>query len=99
VLAANEILKYIRRDKMLSVAHLHGSDAEVVELVAEEGAPITRKPLYEVGGMKDRIIIGGTCRHGEWEIAVGSTHVQSGDTVIGICNSKDLRDLQRLILA
>jgi trk system potassium uptake protein TrkA len=98
VLAANEILKYIRRGKMLSVAHLHGFEAEVVELVAEEGAPITRKPLYQLNGMKDKIIIGGICRQGEWDIAVGSTHVQPGDTVIGICTSNHLRDLQRLIL-
>jgi trk system potassium uptake protein TrkA len=99
VLAANEILKYIRRGEMLSVAHLHGFDAEVVELVAERGAPITRKPLYELGGMRDKILIGGFCREGEWRIAVGSTHVHPGDTVIGICRSRHLRDLQGLILA
>ena len=32
VLAANEILKFIRRGELLSVAHLHGFDAEVVDL-------------------------------------------------------------------
>jgi len=99
VLAANEILKYIRRGKMLSVAHLHGFEAEVVELVAGNNAPITRKPLYEIGGMKGKIIIGGFCRDGEWQTAVGSTHIQPGDKVIGICTSKHLKDLQRLILA
>ncbi len=99
VLAGNEILKYIRKGKMLTVAHLHGFDAEVVELVAEEGAPITKKPLYQLESLRDMIIIGGICRGGEWEIAVGSTHVQPGDTVIGICTSRHLRDLQGLILA
>jgi trk system potassium uptake protein TrkA len=34
VLAANEILKFIRRGELLSVAHLHGFDAEVVEILA-----------------------------------------------------------------
>jgi trk system potassium uptake protein TrkA len=99
VLAGNEILKYIRRGKMLSVAHLHGNDAEVVELVAEEGAAITRKPLYQLDGIRDKIIIGGFCRGGDWEIAVGSTQIEPGDTVIGISASRDLRDLQGLILA
>jgi trk system potassium uptake protein TrkA len=99
VLAGTEILKYIRRGRMLSVAHLHGFDADVVELVAEKGSAITRKPLYELVGMKDKIIIGGLCRDGKWEIAVGATHVRPGDTVIGVCTSRHLRDLQRLTLA
>jgi len=98
VLAANEILKYIRRGKLLSVAHLHGFEAEVVELVVGEGAPITRKPLYQAEGLKGRIIIGGFFRDGEWQTAVGSTHIASGDKVIAVCTSVHLRDLQRLLL-
>ena len=99
VLAGNEILKYIRRGKLLSVAHLHGFDAEVVVLVAGEGAPITRSPLFKLDGMKGKILIGGVCRKGDWQIAVGSTHVQPGEKVIGICCSHHLPDLQRLILS
>jgi trk system potassium uptake protein TrkA len=99
VLAGNEILKYIRRGKLLSVAQLYGCDTEVVELVADTGAPITRKPLYEVGGMKEKIIIGAVYRDSEWKIAVGDTHVQAGDKVIGICKSRHLRDLQALLLS
>jgi trk system potassium uptake protein TrkA len=99
ILAGNEILKYIRRGKMLSVAQLHGCDTEVVELVADAGAPITKKPLFQVGGMQEKIIIGAVSRGGEWEIAVGDTHVQAGDKVIGICKSRHLRDLQALLLS
>jgi trk system potassium uptake protein TrkA len=99
VLAGNEIIKYIRRGKLLSVAQLYGCDSEVVELVADEGAPITRKPLYDVGGMKERIIIGAVYRNGDWKIAVGDTHIQGGDKVIGICKSIHVRDLQALLLS
>jgi trk system potassium uptake protein TrkA len=98
VLAANEILKYIRRGKLLSVAHLHGLEAEVVELVVGESAPITRKPLAQIQGTRGRIIIGGYARSDAWQTAVGSTHLQPGDKVIAICASDDLRDLQRLVL-
>ena len=38
VLAGDTILTYLR-EEMLSVAHLYGADAEVVELVAAPGAP------------------------------------------------------------
>ena len=98
VLAGNEILKYIRREQLLSVAHLHGCDAEVVEMIAETGSPITRKPLFEIAGLKDRVLIGGVLRDGAWQIAVGSTHVQEGDRVIAICVSDHLLDLERLFL-
>ena len=51
IMAGNEILKFIRRGELLSVAHLHGFDAEVVELIAAPGfgdypqAPFQTGPL------------------------------------------------------
>jgi trk system potassium uptake protein TrkA len=98
VLAANEILKYIRRGELLSVAHLHGLEAEVVELVVGDGAPITRRPLQRIDGMRGKIIIGGFSRSNGWQTAVGSTHLQPGDKVIAVCTSDHLRDLQRMVL-
>lgn len=98
VLAGNEILKFIRRGKLLSVAHLYGFDAEVVELVAAPGSPITRKPLYKMDELKDKIIIGGVLRNGEWEIAVGGTQIEPEETVIAVCASPHLKDVQRLFL-
>ncbi len=99
VLASNEIYKYIRRGTLLSVAHLHGLEAEVHELVALDGSPITKKPLYQVGGMKGKIIIGGIFKNGSWEIAVGRTQVSPGDRIIAVCASAHLKDLQKLVLA
>jgi len=98
VLAANEILKYIRRGQLLSVAHLHGFEAEVVEAVVGHNAPITRKALSNTDGLKGRIIIGGFHRDDEWQTAVGATHLQRGDRVIAVCTSDSLRELQRMIL-
>ena len=100
VLAANHILRYIRRGHVLSVAHLHGCDAEVIELIADPGSPITRKPLRDLGAqLSGRIIIGAVGREGQWRVAIGITQIQSGDTVICVCNSHDLGHLQALFLA
>lgn len=98
VLAGNEILKFIRKGKLISVEHLHGFDAEVVEIVAAKGAFITRKPLYKLEGLKDKIIIGGVFRNGEWQIAVGDTQIQPGESVIVVCGSLYLKDVQSLFL-
>jgi len=98
VLAGNEILKYIRRGQMLSVAHMYGVDAEVVELVAAPEAPITKGPLFELAGLRGKMIIGGVYHKDEWRIAVGSTLVAAGDRVVGICEARHLPELQRLLL-
>jgi trk system potassium uptake protein TrkA len=96
VLAANEILKYIRRGKLLSVAHLHGFDAEVVEIVADEGAPITRAPLKKMRDLRGKVVIGGVCDGDAWRIAVGTTHIQPRNRAIAICRSRQLKELQDL---
>jgi trk system potassium uptake protein TrkA len=98
VLAANEIVRYIRRGRLLSVAHLHGFDAEVVEIVANAGSQITRRPLLEQDDLRGKIIIGGVLREGKWRIAVGSTRIQPGDRAIAVCRSGDLKEVQRLFL-
>jgi Trk K+ transport system NAD-binding subunit len=46
--------------------------------------------------MKDKMLIGGVWRDDDWQIAIGSTHIEAGDKAIGICGSQDLRDLERM---
>ncbi|MFT5697694.1 MAG: trk system potassium uptake protein TrkA [Desulforhopalus sp.] len=100
VMAANEILKFIRRSEFLSVAHLHGFDTEVVELVASEKSPITRKPLSKLDKFyQDKLIIGAIYRDSKWEIAVGDTHIQPDEPVIVVCPSKALRDVRKLFIS
>jgi len=100
ILAGNEILKFIRRGELLSVAHLHGFDAEVVELVAAPDSQITKKPLSKMGAdFYGKIIIGGIFRNNEWRIAVGDTHILPNERVIVVCTSLHLKDVQQLFLA
>lgn len=100
ILAGNEILKFIRRGELLAVAHLHGFDAEVVELEAAPGSPITRKPLSKLDPIYyGKIIIGGIFRDDRWQIAVGDTHLLDNERAIVVCTSMHLKDVQRLFLA
>ncbi|MDX1708019.1 MAG: TrkA C-terminal domain-containing protein, partial [Desulfobacterales bacterium] len=100
ILAGNEILKFIRRGELLSVAHLHGFDAEVVEIAAATNSPITRKPLSKLDSFYyGKIMIGGIHRDGRWQVAVGDTHIQSNERVIVVCLSQHLKDVQTLFLA
>jgi trk system potassium uptake protein TrkA len=100
ILAGNEILKFIRRGELLSVAHLHGFDAEVVELVAQPDSPITRKPLSKLDpSFYGKIIIGGIYRKDAWQVAIGDTHIMPNERVIVVCTSPHMKDVQRLFLA
>ncbi len=99
ILAGNEILKFIRRGELLSVVHLHGFDAEVVELAAAPNSPITRRPLSKLDpSFYGKILIGGIFRDGKWQTAVGNTHIQANERVIVVCMSLNLRDVQKLFL-
>ena len=100
ILAGNEILKFIRRGELLSVAHLHGFDAEMVEIVAAPGSPITLKPLSRLGAYySNKIMIGSIYRNGAWQVAVGDTHIRNNERVIVVCMSQHLKDVQKLFLA
>jgi trk system potassium uptake protein TrkA len=99
ILAGNEILTFIRRSELLSVSHLHGFDAEVVDLLAPPGSPITEKPLAQLQStIAGKIIVGSVYRDDKWEAAVGDTHIQEGERVIVICGSRYFRDLRELFL-
>lgn len=99
ILAANEILKFIRRGELLSVAHLHGFDAEVVEIKAAQDSPITRIPLSKIDpAFHGKILIGSVYRDEQWEIAVGDTRILPGERVIVICKSLHLKDVHKLFL-
>jgi trk system potassium uptake protein TrkA len=100
ILAGNEIMKFIRRGELLSVAHIHGLDTEVVELVAAPNSPITRAPLSKLASsFYGKILIGGVFRNGKWETAVGDTHIRESERVIGVCTSLHLKDIQGLFLS
>lgn len=97
IIAGNEILKFIRSSELISVEHLHGFDAEVVELVVSENAPITKKPLSKLDPFfLEKMIIGGVYRNGEWNIAVGNTHIQNNERVIVICSPIHLKEVRKL---
>ena len=97
ILAGNEILNFIRGSELLSVSHMHGFDAEVVDLLAAPNSPITRKPLAKLfSTIAGHMIIGSVFRDGKWETAIGDTHIREGDRAVVICNSMHLKDVREM---
>ena len=97
MLAGSEILRFIRRGELLSVARLHGVEAEVVEIVASPGSKITRQPLSKLRSSSGgNIIIGGVRRDGHWQIGLGDTRIEPDERVLVVCHPRSLKDLASL---
>lgn len=78
---SREIHRYLRGKHVLSVATVHGLDAEVLEIKAEQGCKVTNKALRDLDLPPGLII--SAVEHGDrTEIATGETHIQPGDTAI-----------------
>ena len=92
--AANAILKFIRKGEIVSVATLHGVDAEVIEMIAQKGSTVTKKPLRSVD-FPDGAIIGCVIHNGSVEIPVGTTQIQPQDRVVVFTLPKAIREVEK----
>lgn len=79
---SREVLRFLRGKHVTSVATILGLDAEIIELVAETEAPVTRAPLMEQKIPKGILIAAAVSPSGRVEIATGATQITSGDRVI-----------------
>ncbi|MEX2602652.1 MAG: Trk system potassium transporter TrkA [Gracilimonas sp.] len=82
--ASNEIHRYVRRGRVISVTELRGIKAEVIELQATSDSKITKKTIKKLN-LPDGCVIGGVLSNGNVEIATGETQIQANDRVIIFC--------------
>ena len=81
LIAATNILQYIRRREVIAQTSLEGIDAQLFEYVAQPNSPVIKKPLKDLNFPKEAII-GGLIRGEESFIAVGSTQINANDKVV-----------------
>lgn len=78
---ASRIFRFTLSNKIRSVKCLNGSNAEVLEYIANPSSEITKRPIREIHFPKDAVI-GGIIRGNKGIIAHGDTKVQSYDRVV-----------------
>lgn len=93
--AANVILKFIRKGEIVSVATLHGVDAEVIELVAQPGSLVTKKRLEDLDFPKGALV-GCVIHNGAVIIPVGKTKVAPNDRVVVFTLPQAIRQVEKL---
>jgi trk system potassium uptake protein len=94
-LTVNSILKFIRRGSVVSVASIPGISAEAIELIANNGSKITKKPLNKHKFPKDAIL-GAVMREDEVFVPVGSTIIQPGDKVVLFVLPSAINEVEKL---
>ncbi len=81
LIAANNILKFIRKSNIISIATLQGIDAEVMEFFAKPNSPVTKKQVKDLN-FPENAIIGGIIRDDEAFITIGNSKIEPGDKVV-----------------
>lgn len=93
--AANAILKFIRRGEIVTAATLHGVGAEIIELVAQPGSRITKKPVGDLG-FPDGARIGCIVHDDGVYIPVRTSQIHPQDRVVVFTLPKSIHDVERL---
>lgn len=78
---SRQILRFLRGKHVLSVATVHGLDAEVLELEVSPRSPATRKPIKDLS-LPRGVLIGAVLHKDRAEVATGHTEIAPGDRVI-----------------
>lgn len=95
MVTVDNILKFIRRGSIVSVASIPGVQAEVIEFITKSGAKITKKPVQDVNFPKG-VVLGAVVRKGEIFIPVGSSHIQAGDRIVLVTLPSAVKDVEKL---
>lgn len=78
---AREVRRFLRGKHVLSVATVHGLDAEILEIEAVPRSPVVKAPLKDQDVPKG-ILMGAVQRGDSVEIATGTTQIEPGDRAI-----------------
>ncbi len=96
LLAANQILRFVRRGQILSVATFLGSEAEVVEMVVPDTPFFRKAPKLQELEFPKGAIVGAVYRSGEVIIPKGETTLLPGDDLVIFAKREALPKLEKL---
>jgi len=95
LIAANNILQFIRRGEILAQTVLEGIDAQIFEYNAQSNSPITKKPVKDLNFPREAII-GGVVRNDKSFIVVGDSQIKAGDKVVIFSLPAGVRKIEKL---
>jgi trk system potassium uptake protein TrkA len=94
VLAAEAILRFVRKGEIIDVALLE-SGAEMIELRVPQGCRVAGRPLAEVG-FPEGAIVGALLRDGDVVIPTGKEVLRPGDDAVVFTVEDAIEEVERL---
>ncbi len=98
VAVANMILRFVHRDRILSVATVKDTDAEALEIELAPGSPSIGVDLVDLGLPRDAVL-GGIARGDEVIVPKGDTTLAVGDHVVIFAKSEAIDAVEQLLLS
>ncbi len=95
LITVDNILKFIRRGSIISIASIPGLAAEVIEYIAGEDSKITKKAIKDLHLPKGSIL-GAVSREKEVFIPVGDSEIKSGDKVVVFAQPTAIKELGKM---
>ncbi len=95
LIAANFIFRHIRKGNVLSLASIHGVDAEVLEFLVSEDSKIANTAIRDLDFPKSAII-GGLIRKGVGYVTHGDTVLQANDRVVVLSKPDCIHQVEKL---
>ena len=92
IIAANDILKYIRKGEVNAIATL-SLDAEVIEFTVKAKSKITKKSLKDLD-LPKMVNIAGVVRHNKGFIPFGEFKLEEGDKAIIFTNDETIHEIE-----
>ena len=92
VLAASEVLAFVRRGGIVSVSLLEGAKAEAIEVVVQAGARVSGKKLMDAALPRECLVC-GYVRGSETFVPNGRTVLEPGDRAIIIVKVKHSKNV------
>lgn len=92
---SREILRFLRGKHVLSVATVHGLDAEILEIEAGKRSKVTKHPLKDLS-LPSGMLVGAVVHtNGDLEVATGQTEIHPGDRSIVFVLPGSISDVER----
>ncbi len=97
LIAANFIFRHIRQGEIVSIASIHGVDAEILEFEVQETSKITEQELRNLEFPKSAII-GGVIRDGKGLTTPGNFKFQPKDRVVVLSKLECIKKVEEYFI-
>ncbi|MCG8476635.1 MAG: Trk system potassium transporter TrkA [Cytophagales bacterium] len=95
LIAANFISRYVRQGNLISIAGVHGLDAEILEFELAETSEVVNMQVKDISFPKGTVV-GGVIRRGEGKTISGNFTFLPKDRVVVLSKTEGLKEVEKL---